>query len=132
MNSNPLARAIQIVGSQVALAAALGVRQGHVWKWLNTAVEGVPAKYCPSIERLTQGRVTCEELRSDVDWAYLRGTACLGKESPVPFPSSPLPLCGQGASSALLGCEAALIAVLEKTGAKGAGGDRRKGTSGAD
>jgi DNA-binding transcriptional regulator YdaS (Cro superfamily) len=69
-----LQKAVEVVGSQVALAAALGVRQGHVWKWLNTAVEGVPAKYCPSIERVTGGKVRCEELRPDVDWAYLRGT----------------------------------------------------------
>lgn len=27
-----------------------------------------------SIERESGGRVTCEELRPDVDWAYIRGT----------------------------------------------------------
>lgn len=27
-----------------------------------------------SLERETQGTVTCEQLRPDVDWAYLRGT----------------------------------------------------------
>lgn len=34
----------------------------------------VPAERCPQIERLTEGRVRCEELRPDVDWGYLRGT----------------------------------------------------------
>jgi len=29
----------------------------------------------PAIERATKGAVRCEELRPDVDWAYLRGTA---------------------------------------------------------
>ena len=28
-----------------------------------------------AIERESGGKVTCEELRPDVDWAYLRGTA---------------------------------------------------------
>jgi DNA-binding transcriptional regulator YdaS (Cro superfamily) len=28
-----------------------------------------------SIERESQGTVTCEEMRPDVDWAYVRGTA---------------------------------------------------------
>lgn len=74
MTEKPLERAIQIAGSQVKLAAALGVRQGHVWKWLNTAREGVPAKYCPEIERLTRREVTCEELRPDIDWGYVRGS----------------------------------------------------------
>lgn len=27
-----------------------------------------------SLERETQGTVTCEQLRPDVDWAYLRGS----------------------------------------------------------
>lgn len=29
-----------------------------------------------SIERESHGAVRCEELRPDVDWAYLRGTDC--------------------------------------------------------
>lgn len=29
---------------------------------------------CINIERESGGQVTCEELRPDVDWAYLRGT----------------------------------------------------------
>jgi DNA-binding transcriptional regulator YdaS (Cro superfamily) len=27
-----------------------------------------------SIERETQGKVTCEQLRPEIDWAYLRGS----------------------------------------------------------
>ena len=30
-------RAVQIVGGQSALARALGVKQGHIWHWLNKA-----------------------------------------------------------------------------------------------
>lgn len=29
---------------------------------------------CIAIERESGGKVTCESLRSDVDWAYLRGS----------------------------------------------------------
>lgn len=32
-------------------------------------------RLCLAIERETSGAVTCEDLRPDVDWAYLRGTA---------------------------------------------------------
>ena len=35
----------------------------------------VPAEYCPAIERATGGAVRCEDLRPDVDWAYLRRSA---------------------------------------------------------
>ena len=30
---------------------------------------------CIKIDRETSGRITCESLRPDVDWAYLRSTA---------------------------------------------------------
>jgi len=35
----------------------------------------VPAPYCPLIEKLTNGKVRCEQLNDEVDWAYLRSTA---------------------------------------------------------
>lgn len=34
-----------------------------------------------SIERESQGVVRCEDLRPDVDWAYLRGTDCQTAEA---------------------------------------------------
>ncbi len=43
------------------------------WK---TGVRRVPAERCPDIERETNGVVTCEEMRPDVDWAYLRRARC--------------------------------------------------------
>lgn len=51
----------------------LGVTRSAVTQWLTT---GVPAERCPVIERATNGAVTCEDLRPDVDWGYLRGTRC--------------------------------------------------------
>jgi len=38
---------------------------------LKTAGESL----CINIERETSGAVRCEDLRPDVDWAYLRGTS---------------------------------------------------------
>lgn len=34
-----------------------------------------------NIERETAGAVRCEDLRPDVDWSYLRGTASVFKEA---------------------------------------------------
>lgn len=62
--------AIKILGSQSALAKAIGRRQQDINNWIKR--ERVPADYCPSIERATNGSVTCETLRPDVDWANRR------------------------------------------------------------
>jgi DNA-binding transcriptional regulator YdaS (Cro superfamily) len=45
-----------------------------VYQWSKAPPIGrpVPAERCPSIQRFTNGDVTCEELRPDVDWAALR------------------------------------------------------------
>lgn len=73
MSSHPIDEAARILGSQVALAAALGVTKAAVGQW-KLEDRKVPADHCPAIERLTAGAVRCEELRPDVDWAYLRNT----------------------------------------------------------
>lgn len=74
MSHTPLDEATKIIGSQVALAHHLGVSKAAVGQW---KLEGrrVPAEHCPVIERLTDGKVRCEELRPDIDWAYLRSAA---------------------------------------------------------
>lgn len=69
---NSLNRAFEIVGSQTALAKELDVAPQVVNNWVRRG--RVPAEHCPAIERVTAGRVSCEELRPDVDWPYLRGT----------------------------------------------------------
>lgn len=66
-----LVRAINIIGSQSALARALGKSQPYVPKWLKSR-NGLPPEYCPSVERLTHRQVRCEELNGAVDWAYVR------------------------------------------------------------
>lgn len=65
-----LEKAIQHVGTQADLARAIGVVQQVVHNWLRRG--NVPAERCPDIERATHGAVRCEDLRPDVDWAYLR------------------------------------------------------------
>lgn len=73
----PLQKAFDAAGGPTALAALLGEKQSTVSNW---KLRGrVPAEKCPDVERLTG--VRCEELRPDVDWAYLRGTASSEKEA---------------------------------------------------
>lgn len=66
-------RAIEIFGSQAALAKALGVAQAQISQW-KTGERPIPIERCPMIERATAGVVTCEELRPDLmeDWKHLR------------------------------------------------------------
>ena len=71
---NPLERAAELLDGQTALAAAIGVKQQHVWNWINRSAGRAPAEHCPAIERATGGAVRCEDLRPDVDWAVLRST----------------------------------------------------------
>ena len=68
---HPIDRAAALLGSQSALAAALGVSKTAVSQW-KEAGRRVPAEHCPKIERLTGGAMRCEELRPDMDWNVLR------------------------------------------------------------
>jgi DNA-binding transcriptional regulator YdaS (Cro superfamily) len=65
-----LNQAIYLLGSQKALADAIGVSPKTIWAWVNR--KSVPAEHCPAIEKATSGAIRCEDLRPDVDWAYLR------------------------------------------------------------
>lgn len=69
--SHPIDIAAEIVGSQAALASALGVSNGAVSQWKETG-RRVPAEHCPAIEQLTGKRVRCEDLRPDIAWSVLR------------------------------------------------------------
>lgn len=68
-STSPIDRAIELAGGLSVVAEACGVSVQAVHKW---RVKRPPADRCPSIERLVSGAVLCEELRPDVDWAYLR------------------------------------------------------------
>lgn len=56
------------------LAVDIGVCAPLISQW-RSGSRSIPAERCPAIERATGGAVTCEDLRPDVDWAYLRGSA---------------------------------------------------------
>lgn len=55
------------------LADALRVSPVLISQWRNGG-RPVPAERCPEIEQATNGLVTCEELRPDVQWSVLRRT----------------------------------------------------------
>lgn len=58
-------------GLSKALAAVLGIADVHVSLWANNR-RPVPIKRCIEIEAITNGEVTCEEMRPDIDWSVLR------------------------------------------------------------
>lgn len=75
-------RAISILGGPTRVAEALGLpRYQNVQQWVYSG--RIPPKYCPSVERLTDGAVRCEDLCPGVDWAYLRGTDCTARHHEV-------------------------------------------------
>ncbi len=60
-------RAVEVVGSQAALARALKMTRQTVRVWLIKGI--VPAKQAPRIERVTGGKVTAQSLLNDiVEW----------------------------------------------------------------
>jgi DNA-binding transcriptional regulator YdaS (Cro superfamily) len=65
--------AIDILGGPSKTSRLLGVTSQAVCFWRD-GDRRFPAELCPVVERLTSGVVRCEDLRPDVDWAYLRGS----------------------------------------------------------
>lgn len=64
-----LERAARAVGGRSQLADALRCGVTALGNWKR---RGVPAERCPTIERITERQVTCEEMRPDVEWHVLR------------------------------------------------------------
>lgn len=71
--------AASIVGGSSKLAQALDITPSVITHWSLPSEDRffrrVPAERCPEIEALTHGQVRCEDLRPDVNWGVLRGTA---------------------------------------------------------
>jgi DNA-binding transcriptional regulator YdaS (Cro superfamily) len=67
----PLKLAVKHFGSLEKMGAEFGVSPQAVHMW---GEREVPAEYCPRIEQVTKGAVTCEQLRPDVPWGVIRGT----------------------------------------------------------
>lgn len=76
---HPIDVAADLLGSQAALATALGVTRAAVTQWKDDG-RRTPAEHCPLIERLTNGIVTCEQLRPDMAWGVIRGSVAAPKE----------------------------------------------------
>jgi DNA-binding transcriptional regulator YdaS (Cro superfamily) len=62
--TTPLHRAVALAGSQTELARRIGVKQMHVWNWLNRSKGKVPGEYVIPIEKATG--VSRHELRPDL------------------------------------------------------------------
>lgn len=58
-------------------AKKVGVTQGMVAFWLHMKPPTIERAI--QIEKATGGKVRCEELRPDVDWAFLRGNVGAGE-----------------------------------------------------
>lgn len=62
--ATPLQLAVSIAGSQSELARRIGVRQMHVWNWLNRSRGKVPGEHVIPIEKATG--VSRHALRPDL------------------------------------------------------------------
>lgn len=58
-------------GGQARLVRELGVHQPDVSLWFS-GKRRIPVKYCLQIEKLSNGKVSCEEMRPDLDWKWWR------------------------------------------------------------
>lgn len=61
--------------TQSDFARLIGVTPAMVHQW-SKSIRPVAAERCPEIEKATGGVIRCEDLRPDIDWAYLRTTGC--------------------------------------------------------
>ena len=55
-------------------AAACDTSPAHLWQ-VARGYRRAGEYLCINIDRESGGKVRCEDLRPDVDWAYLRGTS---------------------------------------------------------
>lgn len=66
MSQSPLQRAIEIKGTQVALAKAIGVKQPYIWNWLNRDGGKVPPSLVLKTCEAVEWAVTPHDLRPDI------------------------------------------------------------------
>lgn len=69
MIKTPLEQAIALLGNKSALARAIGITPWALSKW---DINKPPKDRCLAIEKATQGKITAEQLRPDVNWNYIR------------------------------------------------------------
>ena len=68
---NAIVKANEIMGSASKLAEQLGVTPQAVCFWRD-GDRKFPAELAPVVERITEGRVTCEMLCPSVEWSVVR------------------------------------------------------------
>ena len=57
-------------GEPLRIASAISVHPVMISQWAS-GTKKVPADRCPAVERATDGKVTCEELRPDITWTRI-------------------------------------------------------------
>ena len=60
------------IDARPAFFERCGTSEGYIRKAISTG-QRLGESLCINIERESQKAVACEDLRPDVDWAYLRG-----------------------------------------------------------
>ncbi|OQS36662.1 hypothetical protein B0T40_09715 [Chromobacterium haemolyticum] len=75
--SDPVEKLFALLGGPTGVARRFELTPWAVSKWRSR----VPADRCIELEKLTQGKVRCEDLRPDIDWGYLRGTPSKSSKS---------------------------------------------------
>lgn len=65
--------AIQGAGgpSKVARECVVSVQAVCFWR---DGRRALPAEHCITLERMNEGRVRCEQMLPNADWAYMRGS----------------------------------------------------------
>lgn len=72
MNSIP--EAIRHAGGPAKVARQCGVSVQAVCFWRD-GHRTLPAEHCITLEKMSNGLVRCEDMRPEVDWAYLRNAS---------------------------------------------------------
>src|SRR5438132_7646974 len=96
----PLKVASNLAGGLTKLARQLGVTPPTVHEW-TVKERKVPEARCAQIERITDGKVTCEQLRPDLPWRRFADAAWPWHKKGGPFVSAadlPISLKKQGES----------------------------------
>lgn len=65
---------------RASFVAACGTSEGYLRKAISVG-QKLGSDLCIPIERESKGAVTCEDLRPDADWAYLRATSQLKEKA---------------------------------------------------
>lgn len=68
---NAITTAIEGAGGPAKVARQCGVSVQAVCFWRD-GLRALPADHCITLEKMNGGRVRCEEMLPEVDWAYLR------------------------------------------------------------